>query len=71
MTGIHAQYSKKVNDEFSIIIYSAKQFLLAYWVAAGPIVLFNSGFVAVLLLDFILTSIALKYRFVFGKVKMI
>ena len=71
MAGIHAQYSKKVNDEFSIIIYSAKQFLLAYWVAAGPIVLFNSGFVAVLLLDFILTSIALKYRFVFGKVKMI
>ena len=68
-TKIHAIYTRKTCDESNVIIYSALQFLLAYWVAAGPVVLFNSGFVSVLLLDFVF-KFALKYRIVFGKYRL-
>ncbi len=66
MTRLHAKFSKKKNDECSVIIYSAEQFLLAYWVAAGPIVLFNNGFVSVLLLNMIM-FFALRYPLVIGR----
>lgn len=63
ITNIHARYSRRVNDECNVIIYSAEQFLLAYWVAAGPIFLFNSGFISVILLGIIM-KIALRYPLV-------
>ena len=66
-TRLHARYSGKRNDEFSVVIYSAKQFLLAYWVASGPVVLFNNGFISIVLLSCILTNIAMKYRIVIRK----
>lgn len=65
VTNLHTKYSKRYNDECNIVIYSAEQFLLAYWVAAGPIVLFNSGFVSVLILSYIM-QIALRYPMVIG-----
>ena len=65
---IHDKFSKRVLDESGVVIYSALQFLLAYWVAGGPIVLFNSGFFSVLILQFVF-YFSLKYRIVFGKSK--
>ena len=64
-TKIHAVFSKKECDEFAVIIYSALQFLIAYWVASGPVVLFNNGFIATILLYF-LFMLALRVRIVFG-----
>ena len=63
MTRLHAKFSKRNNDECSVVIYSAEQFLLAYWVAAGPIVLFNNGFVSVLLLNIVM-QVALRHPIV-------
>lgn len=47
---MHSSFSSKICDELDIITYSSVSFLFAYWVADGPIVLFNNGFVATLLL---------------------
>lgn len=69
-TRIHQRFSSRTIDESGVVIYSALSFLLAYWVAAGPIVLFNNGFITTILLQFVL-YIALKYRIVFGKSKKI
>lgn len=64
-TRIHIYYSKRKCDEFDVIIYSALQFLIAYWVASGPIVLFNNGFIATLLLGLLFT-IVLRFRVTIG-----
>lgn len=68
MTKLHSIYTHRNNDEFRIIVYSAEQFLLAYWVAAGPIVLFNSGFVSILLLNIVM-MFALRYPLIIGRRK--
>ena len=64
-TYIHKVFFEKKCDEFSIITYSAYQFLVAYWVAGGPVVLFNNGFITVLLLYWIM-QLATKYRITIG-----
>ena len=69
MSVIHSYFSRRVNDEVDIIAYSGLQFLVAYWVAAGPITLFNNGFITVLLFYWIM-RFALKYRVVFGRKRM-
>lgn len=63
VTKLHVKHTNRVNDEFEIIVYSSEQFLLAYWIADGPIALFNSGVVSVLILNFIM-MFALRYPLV-------
>ena len=66
---IHVFFSRRICDEVDIIVYSGLQFLVAYWVADGPVNLFNNGFVTILLFYWIM-RIALKYHFVLGKRKL-
>lgn len=65
-TAIHRYFSKRKCDEIEIIVYSGLQFLVAYWVAAGPVTLFNNGFITVLLFYWIM-QLALKFRIVVGR----
>ena len=60
---IHKVFIEKKCDEFGIITYAACQFLAAYWVAGGPVVLFNNGFITVILLYWIM-KLATKYRII-------
>ena len=64
-TKTHSLFTRRDNDEFSIICYSGLQFLSAYWVAGGPVNLVNNGFVSVILL-YMLMKLALRFRIVFG-----
>jgi len=63
---IHYIFSRKDCDELEIIVYSSLQFLLAFWVVSGPVTLFNSGFITVIILYFIL-KFALRHRIVFKR----
>lgn len=65
---IHSYFSRRECDEVRIIVYSGLQFLVAYWVAAGPVTLFNNGFITVILFYWVM-QFALKYRIVIGKVR--
>jgi len=59
---MHYRYSKKACDEFTIIMYAGKVFLLGYWIIDGPVTLVNNGFVALCLLDYIMNRFAFRVR---------
>ena len=60
---LHRRYTVKSCDEFAIIIYAGKTFFLGYWLVDGPVTLFNNGFIALCLLEFVMNRIAFKIRF--------
>jgi len=66
INSIHVFFSRRTCDEVDTIVYSALQFLIAYWVADGPVNLFNNGFVTVILFYWVM-KIALRYHIVVGK----
>ena len=69
INSIHTFFSRRICDEVDIIAYSGLQFLAAFWVADGPVNLFNNGFVTVLLFYWIM-KIALRYHIVIGKKRL-
>ncbi len=69
INSIHAFFSRRICDEVDIIAYSGLQFLVAYWVADGPVNLVNNGFVTVLLF-YLVMKIALRYHIVIGKKRL-
>ena len=59
---LHKHFSRKTCDEFEIIIYAGKSFLLGYWLVDGPVTLINNGFVALCLLEYVMNRVAFKVR---------
>lgn len=62
-TKLHRRYTRGTLDELATIIYAGKSFLLGYWLVDGPVTLFNNGFIALCILEFVMYRLAFKIRF--------
>lgn len=59
---IHFYFTNKDCDELDIVIYSALQIFIAVWIVSGPVFLINNGFVAAIVLYWLL-NIPVYYSF--------
>ena len=63
---VYMCFVKKPSNKLRIFLYSGEFVILGMWVSDGPMVLFNQGFITVVLMIWV---ISFSRRFVFGAIK--